>query len=132
MRMPARALEGKKSYDTCRRGFLNIFHAVLENKPFITNVYRSVSREQVELYLYKLVHDLIYNVVEEKAQGLHVPEEDKAFIADFYKYAFVGIMLDWIKNGMTEPPERIIERISILIQGDIARAVGKFCTPPIK
>ena len=103
-----------------------------ENKPFITNVYRSVSREQVELYLYKLVHDLIYNVVEEKAQGLHVPEEDKAFIADFYKYAFVGIMLDWIKNGMTEPPERIIERISILIQGDIARAVGKFCTPPIK
>jgi len=33
---------------------------------------------------------------------------------------------------MTEPPERIIERISILIQGDIARAVGKFCTPPIK
>lgn len=113
----ARALEGKKSYDTWQEGFLNIFHAVLENKPFITNVYRSVSREQVELYLYKLVHDLIYN---------------KAFIADFYKYAFVGIMLDWIKNGMTEPPERIIERISILIQGDIARAVGKFCTPPIK
>ena len=110
----ARALEGKKSYDTWQEGFLNIFHAVLENKP------------------YKLVYDLIYNVVEEKAQGLHVPEEDKAFIADFYKYAFVGIMLDWIKNGMTEPPERIIERISILIQGDIARAVGKFCTPPIK
>ena len=128
----ARALEGKKSYDTWQEGFLNIFYAVLENKPFITNVYRSVSREQVELYLYKLVHDLIYNVVEEKAQGLHVPEDDKAFIADFYKYAFVGIMLDWIKNGMTEPPERIIERISILIQGDIARAVGKFCTPPIK
>ena len=128
----ARALEGKKSYDTWQEGFLNIFYAVLENKPFITNVYHSVSREQVELYLYKLVHDLIYNVVEEKAQGLHVPEEDKAFIADFYKYAFVGIMLDWIKNGMTEPPERIIERISILIQGDIARAVGKFCTPPIK
>ena len=128
----ARALEGKKSYDTWQEGFLNIFHAVLENKPFITNVYRSVSREQVELYLYKLVHDLIYNVVEEKAQGLHVPEEDKAFIADFYKYAFVGIMLDWIKNGMTEPPERRIELISNLIQGDIARAVGKFCTPPIK
>ena len=48
----ARALEGKKSYDTWQEGFLNIFYAVLENKPFITNVYRSVSREQVELYLY--------------------------------------------------------------------------------
>ena len=128
----AEALEGLQDFETWSGALREMLEKVQANRVLVLNVYRSVSREQVELYLYKLVHDLIYNVVEEKAQGLHVPEEDKAFIADFYKYAFVGIMLDWIKNGMTEPPERIIERISILIQGDIARAVGKFCTPPIK
>ena len=31
----ARALEGKKTYDTWQEGFLNIFHAVQANKPFI-------------------------------------------------------------------------------------------------
>lgn len=41
----AKALEGNKTYDTWQKGFLNIFHAVQENKPFIVNVYRSVSRE---------------------------------------------------------------------------------------
>ena len=41
----AKALEGKKTYNTWQQGFLNIFYAVLENKPFIMNVYRSVSRE---------------------------------------------------------------------------------------
>ena len=96
----------------------------LENKPFITNVYRSVSREQVELYLYKLVHDLIYNVVEEKAQGLHVPEEDKAFIADFYKYAFVGLTLEWVRTGMKEDPAALVERVSTLIHGDITKSLN--------
>ena len=86
----ARALEGKKSYDTWQEGFLNIFHAVLENKPFITNVYRSVSREQVELYLYKLTYDLLIGVVNECSKDLNVREDDKEFIANFYKYAFVG------------------------------------------
>ena len=124
----ARALEGKKTYDTWQQGFLNIFQAVLENRPFILNVYHSVSREQVELYLYKVTYDLLIGVVEEKAAGMVVREEDKRFIADFYKYAFVGLMLDWIKNGMKEDPQRIIDRLSVLIQGDITRALNNYRT----
>ena len=93
-----KALEGKKTYDTWQQGFLQIFEAVLDNKPFILNVYHSVSREQVELYLYKLTYDLLIGVVEEKSAGMNVRDEDKKFIADFYKYAFVGLMLDWVKG----------------------------------
>lgn len=124
----ARALAGKKTYDTWQQGFLQIFEAVLENKPFILNVYHSVSREQVELYLYKLTYNLLIGVVEEKAAGMPVSPEDKAFIADFYKFAFVGMMLDWIRNGMKESPEYIVSRLSTLIHGDIARALGNFRT----
>ena len=40
-----KALEGKKTYDTWQQGFLQIFEAVLDNKPFILNVYHSVSRD---------------------------------------------------------------------------------------
>ena len=35
-----RALDEKKTYDTWQQGLLQIFQAVQENKPFITNVYR--------------------------------------------------------------------------------------------
>lgn len=121
----AKALEGNKTYDTWQQGFLRIFQAVAENKPFITNVYHSVSREQVELYLYQVTYNLLISVVEEQAAGMSVREEDKAFIADFYKYAFVGIMLNWIKGDMKEDPERIIDRIDTLIHGDIRRALNK-------
>ena len=98
-----KALEGKKTYDTWQQGFLQIFEAVLDNKPFILNVYHSVSREQVELYLYKLTYDLLIGVVEEKSAGMNVRDEDKKFIADFYKYAFVGLMLDLSLIHISEP-----------------------------
>lgn len=124
----ARALAGKKTYDTWQQGFLNIFNAVLENRPFILNVYHSVTREQVELYLYRLTYDLLIGVVEEEAQGIPVLEEDKKFIADFYKYAFVGLMLNWIRSGMKEDPRRIVERLSVLVHGDIARALNNYRT----
>ena len=68
----ARALEGKKTYNTWQEGFLNIFHAVLENKPFIMNVYRSVSRERIEQYLNPLIRSLILGVVKEKSEGMAV------------------------------------------------------------
>ena len=54
-----RALQGKKTYDTWQEGLEQIFEAVLENKPFILNVYRSVSREQIENYLFQLTRALI-------------------------------------------------------------------------
>ena len=47
-----RALQGKKTYDSWQEGLAQIFEAVLENKPFIMNVYHSVSREQIENYLF--------------------------------------------------------------------------------
>lgn len=121
-----KALEGKKTYETWQQGFLQIFEAVHENKPFITNVYRSVSREQVEIYLYKLTYDLLIGVVNEKSEGLSVREDDKEFIANFYKYAFVGEMLDWVKNDMKEDPQKIVDRMSALLHGNIASALERF------
>ena len=52
MEEATRALQGKKTYDSWQEGLAQIFEAVLENKPFIMNVYHSVSREQIENYLF--------------------------------------------------------------------------------
>lgn len=123
-----KALEGKKTYDTWQQGFLQIFEAVLDNKPFILNVYHSVSREQVEIYLYKLTYDLLIGVVEEKSAGMNVREEDKRFIADFYKYAFVGLMLDWVRHDMKGDPHRITEDLSVVMHGNVATALERFKT----
>ena len=124
----ARALEGKKTYDTWQEGFLNIFQAVLDNKPFIMNVYRTVSRERIEQYLNPLIHSLLLGVVEEKSVGLTVSEADKNFIATFYEYALIGIMLEWINGNMKEDPAAIVERASKVLHGNVVRALDAFRT----
>lgn len=121
-----RALQGKKTYDTWQEGLQQIFEAVIENKPFIMNVYRTLSREQIENYLFKLTHSLLIGVVEEKSAGLDITEEEMAFIADFYKYGFVGIMLDWIKDGMKEDYGDITDKLSIALKGNIANSIQNF------
>ncbi len=126
----SRALQGKKTYDSWKEGLLQIFEAVMENKPFIMNVYHSVSREQIENYLFKLTYDLIMGVVEEKSAGMDISEEEKKFIADVYKYSFVGIMLDWIKQGMKDDYQEIVENLSTMMKGNISNSIHNFLSKP--
>jgi Transcriptional regulator len=123
-----KALDGKKTYDSWQQGFLQIFQYALDNKNFVLKTYHSSSLAHLQHYLYDVTYDLLAGVVEEKAAGLGVRDDDKEFIANFYKYAFVGLMLDWIDKGMMDKPASIIEHLSMLIQGDIATALERFAT----
>lgn len=121
-----KALANNKTYDTWQLGFLAIFELLKKDEVFIKNIYKNVSLELLINYLYKLVYPLIYGVVEEKAQGLHVSDDDKEFIANFYKSAFVALVLDWIKNNLKDDPKMIISRLSVLIEGTVLNALKNF------
>ena len=123
-----KALGGKKTYDTWQQGVLQIFDYVFQNRAFVTGTYHSINREHLERYLHNEMYNLLIGVIEEKTVDLAVRESDKAFIANFYKYAFVGLMLEWIRTGMKENPTTMVEDLSILIHGDIVAALERFST----
>ena len=89
---------------------------------------RPVSREQVENYLYRVTYDLLEGVVEEKAQGMSVRQEDKELIATLYKYLFVGVMLDWIKGDMKGDPQVMVQKLELVIHGSVAAALDRMRT----
>ena len=61
--------------------------------------------------------------MEEQSENLRVTEEQKKFIADFYKYSFVGVMLDWIKRGMKEAPEEIANMVCVTMHGNVGNSL---------
>lgn len=122
------ALGDKKTYDTWQQGFLQLFSYLQTNRAFVQNTYHSLSREYLERFLYKEAYNLLLDVIEEKSAGLSVRDNDKTFIAHFYKYGFVGLILDWIGTGMKEDPKEILGRLSVVIHGNIAEALERFST----
>ena len=120
------ALEGHQDFETWSEALLDALQRIQDNRVLVLNVYRSVSREQVEQYLYKMLDPLLRMFVER--ENIPVQEEDKQFIIDFYKYALVGMALEWIRKGMKEDPVRMTERLNLLIHGDLQRALNRFRT----
>ena len=49
-------------------------------------------------------------------------EDDKVFIVNFYKYAFVSMVLNWIDSGMVDNPLDIVNKVSNLVTGTIKHA----------
>jgi len=114
-----------KSYETWQQGFLKIFHYVEANKKVCANTLHSLGREHLELFLYQVTFDLLMGVINEVSQESGILEKDKKFIADFYSFAFIGLLISWMKAGMKDDPEHIIEDLTKLIEGDIGRAIKK-------
>jgi probable dihydroxyacetone kinase regulator len=121
-----KAISENKTYSTWQQGFLQAFYYVKENKSIAINIFHSIGRELLESYLYSIVYNLLMGVINEQAEGMLVVEENKQFIANFYKCAFVGLMLEWIRTGMKEKPEDIIDKLDKLICGDIQKALLKY------
>lgn len=118
-------LGGNTTYATWQEGFLGVFHYLRDNRRLALNAYHSVSRDQVESYLYRVTFHLLSQVLEELSQDLSVREEDRDFVAHFYKYAFVGLVLDWLREGMKAEPEALVDKVGELLKGDFRGALEK-------
>ena len=124
----AKALEGRQSFENWTDAFLDILHQVQDNKVLVMNVYRSVSREQVEQYLYQLLVGILHGKALRTAVHKVPQHVVQQFIIDFYKYALVGMALEWIRKDMKEDPVRMTERLNVLLHGDLERALRRFRT----
>ena len=74
--------------------FLDILHQVQDNKVLVMNVYRSVSREQVEQYLYKLLDPMLRDFVDRSAQGFY-----RAGFRQTVRRGFLQIRIGWHGTG---------------------------------
>ena len=119
------ALSDNRTLDTWQHGFTALLETVRENKILILNVYRSVDRMQIENYLKRVTERLLLVIINEQADGISISDENKRYIANFFTYGFIGIMLEWIHHDMREEPEQIAEITGKIIQGDFRLAIER-------
>ena len=85
----------------------------------------SITVSEEDSLLYSTAGKALKNVIDEEAEkeSIKVQDEDKTFIATFYRYSFVGIIQNWIEEGMKESPKEIIEKLSKILDGSFKKAL---------
>jgi probable dihydroxyacetone kinase regulator len=118
-------LDDKKNYAHWTEGMYKTLVYFMDNKSFYINAINTLGQNAFNGYFFKETHDLIMGVVNDLSSNLNVSDSDKNFIAIFYTNAFVGITMQWIKNGMKESPKIIVGKLNDVVEGSILVALTR-------
>lgn len=113
------------SYVSWHDAFYKAVDFVAQNKLAVYHLYKSISREQVENYLDRVISNNIESFIRGEAVGLNVDEADIGLLSRFYTHALTGMILEWLNNDMREDAYAAIYRLNFLLDGNIRRSFEK-------
>lgn len=119
---------GRGGYGTWQDKIRELFDYTLNNKSLILGTFNSKCRNDLVGYYMDVSIRKISDIVEMKSDG-DIAEKDKKFIASVYAYAFVGIMVDWISDGMKESSEEMVDRVYKIVMSNFDRTLTAFRQP---
>lgn len=106
--------------------YILFFQEILKNKTLLMNVYRCISRDEIEKFLRILIDAVIVEVIDSYKESKYLKEEDKKFIVRVYSYPFTGLMMDWVKDEMEDDPVALVNKFFLVISDSIQNTLDKF------
>ncbi len=122
------ALDGIKGLENWTQALENFINVLYEDRAFIISAFHSVEREKIDEYLHRVISGILTNFINTLESSQYVSAEDKQFIADYYTYAFAGLLTQWISTGMKDIRERLFRQIKTITAGNIQRSLELFET----
>ncbi len=111
---------------TWEDALMQIFDYALQEKEFVIATYHSLSREHLENFLYRETYRPLHYIIKEHCADISIQDKDIAFLADFYKYAFVGIVLEWVRKGMKEDPAPLIYKMKLVTESSFNNIIDYY------
>jgi len=108
----------------------NTMKASLENE-FREYLY-DVTSELFCVIIDRIVErDVIKDVIKDSIED-EIEEDNKDFIAKFYAFGIVGIIISWTQHGMKETPEYITSHLKSLAEGTKRFATARYLQNTMK
>lgn len=99
---------------------------LMENKSFYINALNTPGQNAFDGYFFEFSCELIMGVINDVSHGMNIPDVDKNFIADFYTHAFVGVIVQWIKTGMKNSAQIMVEKIENVVEGSMVGVLARY------
>lgn len=121
-------IQGQVHTDNWREDLGGAFDYLRDNKSLVFNLYHSISREVLENYLQQTIQPGIHYYLYHMCEPGDLPKEDMDFIEHFLALAGGALLLDWVKNGMKDSPEHILEQLDRIILQNLQKLIREVGT----
>lgn len=109
------AVSSQKSFHDWSEVLLEILSIMKREKYFYRNALNVTGQNAFQDYFFNLTKSLLAEIIGTLEEGKKIREEDKNFIAEFYTYGLVGIVIQWARNGMKEQPKELVDKLRYFI-----------------
>lgn len=104
---------GEKNWS---EAMLEVLNTMKREKAFYINALGMDCQSAFFDDLFGVVRSMLLRIVDQLSEsafgGQKLAPADRQFIAEFYAHGLVGMVIQWAKSGMREPPEEIVERLT--------------------
>lgn len=118
----------REAYESWQEEIRSLFEYSLNNKALVIGTFNSKCKNNLIGYYMDVSNRKIAEIVDIKSEG-SINDKDRKFISSVYAYAFVGIMVDWISEGMSESTDEMVDRIYKIIMSNFDRTLAAFRQP---
>ncbi len=91
-----------------------LLHICQAHPKIVYHIFDSLSRNQLERYVFSLTDDVFYQQVCRQTQGSGLTQSQLKEVAQFCRYAFVGFLLQFVWNRMEADVDESVDRLGTL------------------
>lgn len=105
------------TYDNWNEKVLHMLTIMKTEYYFYENTMKASMEKEFREYLFQVTSELFCDIIGKIDENGTFEEENQRFIAKFYAYGIVGIVVAWVQHGMKETPEYIATQLQYLAYG---------------
>lgn len=114
------------TYDNWDEKVLEMLIKMKNEDYFYENTMKASLENEFREYLYHVTCELFCDIIDRIDENGALNQDNKRFIAEFYTFGIVGIIISWVQNGMKESPEYIISHLKNLAYGTQKFATSRY------
>lgn len=88
-----------------------LLHDIQDHPDMINHVFHSISRERLERYVFTVLENTVYQMVQKRAERMNLSNETLQMLSGAFCYSLCGFVLKFIYNGMTADVDRAFDPI---------------------
>ena len=88
---------------------------ISQNKYICQCIVCGLARDQLILSLHNSIYEIVRKIILHSLPQNQIPEKYLDVTARFYTYALSNYLFDWVKNGMLETPEEVIDNFIFVV-----------------